>query len=97
MDPVAKLLFLNLERGRLILAVEHWVLFMGLGWVLVFLGLRRAPEFVYRMALLVPLYLPAVLVFGVWFEVRLLMPMYPVLLPLLLTSLYGQPSRAGIT
>ena len=34
------------------------------------------------------LYLPLVIVWGVWYEVRLLMPLYPVLIPLVLSPIW---------
>jgi hypothetical protein len=65
------------------------VLFLGgTGWLLAILGFGRAPRFVKRTTALLAVYLPAYLIFGYWYEVRLLMPLYPVLLPLALSGLY---------
>ena len=45
-------------------------------------GARRADPFIRRQALLIPLYLLPIVLFGHWIEVRLLLSLYPVLLAL---------------
>ena len=70
----------------------------GAGWVFVALGFRHAPPFVRRSTWLIVCYLPFYLVFGYWYEVRLLMTIYPVLTPLLLSGIYRpHPSHHGET
>lgn len=54
--------------------------FLGLFWYNVGVGLRRAPAFVRRAAWVIPLYLLVLAPFSVWYEVRLLMPLYPLLI-----------------
>jgi hypothetical protein len=80
---------MNTSREGLRTAIPAVVLFLGgTGWLLAILGFGRAPRFVKRTTALLAVYLPAYLIFGYWYEVRLLMPLYPVLLPLALSSLY---------
>jgi hypothetical protein len=75
-------------------AAQNVLLFMGVsGWILVAFGWRRAPQYVKRTYWLIPAYLPLYLIWGVWYEVRLLMPIYPILLPALLASLYPPTGR----
>lgn len=81
---VADVWAINTDGPRLALALVHWVLFLGAGWVLALRGLRHADPFLRRQLLLVPLYLVPVSIWGVWKEVRLLLPLYPVLVALLL-------------
>ncbi len=68
-------------------------LFLGGLWAFAFLGFRYAPSFIKRVALIIPLYLLTVIIWGVWLEVRLLMPLYPVLVPLGLSFLYPQERK----
>ncbi len=66
-------------------------LFMGFGWLLAILGIRHAPLFLRKSLLVVPFLLASVILFGIWVEVRLLMPLYPILAALILCSLYPPP------
>ena len=52
------------------------------------IGISRAPAFVRRSALVLPAYALTILVWGTWVEVRLWLPMYPVILPLALSHLF---------
>jgi len=83
-SSVAELWRSNTEPLHLLRAVVQVGLFGGALWFLAPAGVRYAPEFVRRSALVVPLYLIGVLLFGMWYEVRLLIPLYPVVLPLAL-------------
>jgi hypothetical protein len=65
----------------------------GTGWILVIRGFSRAPRFVRVSMWLAAVYLPVYLIFGYWYEVRLLMTLYPVLIPTLLAGVY-QPDLA---
>lgn len=70
-------------------ALVNGALFLGVtGWALVAIGFGRAPAFVKRLGWLVAVYVPMYLVGGIWYEVRLLMPLYPVLVPALLSAVY---------
>lgn len=74
--------------SQLWLAAFNIALLLGVFWVFAVLGLPRAPVFVRRSALVIPAYLAAVALWGIWWEVRLLMPLYPLLLPLALSYLF---------
>lgn len=63
-------------------------LFLGPLWFLTILGFRKAPIFVRRVAWVIPFYVVAVALWGVWYEVRLLMPLYPILVAFVLSFLY---------
>jgi len=92
--PIAEALEHNLKTSSLLYAARSWALFMGFFWTWPALGLKHAPPFVRRSAWVIPLYIPAVLTFGIWCEVRLLMFLYPVLIPLGLSFLWH---RTGAT
>ncbi len=61
------------------LAAYNIALLLGVFWLLALLGWRHAPSFVRRSALVAPFYLVTVALWGIWWEVRLLMPLYPML------------------
>ena len=68
-------------------ATTNVALFAGVtGWGLAAAGWRHAPPFVRQQAWIAGLYLPIVAVFGVWYEVRLLMPLYPLLIPAIVAA-----------
>lgn len=72
----------NLKPANLMLTLRQWVLFLGVFWIFIGLGYRKSPSFVRRMSGLLLLYLVFLLPYALWFEVRLLMTVYPVLIPL---------------
>jgi len=84
----------NTSAESLVVGTLHWLLFLGAGWGLALWGARRADPFLRRQLLFVPLYLLPVLLYGVWVEVRLLMPTYPLLVALLL---YPVAARFAVT
>lgn len=71
----------------------------GVFWILALTGYRTAPPFLKRLILVAPVYLLAVTLWGVWHEVRLLMPLYAPLLALGLFSLQSlnAPGRSAIS
>lgn len=83
--------------SQLWLAAFNITVLLGVFWVFALLGLPRAPAFVRRSALVIPAYLAAVAIWGIWWEVRLLMPLYPLLLPLALSCLFEPRSEAQPT
>jgi hypothetical protein len=89
---VEELLAGNTIEPAIFRTVVHLALIFGAFWIFAALGFRRAPEFVKRTVLLAPLYLAAVAVWGVWYEVRLLMPLYAIVVPLGLSFLYRPPN-----
>lgn len=78
----------NTTAPAIVRAAMRAALMFGVFWVFAAAGFRRAPGFVKRTALLVPLYLSAVALWGIWPEVRLLMPLYAIVIPLGLSFLY---------
>lgn len=73
---------MNTSPYNLLVALFHITLFAGVVWIFALLGLRHADKFTRQEALLVPIYLVPVIIFGVWKEVRLLMPLYPIIISL---------------
>jgi hypothetical protein len=90
---LAGLLARNTTKASLLSTFVNGSLFLGGLWVFAFLGFRYAPRFIKQVTLIVPLYLSTILVWGVWYEVRLLMPLYPILVPLGLSFLYLQEQK----
>ena len=84
LSTIDEILRINTSPRGLILAAVQWSLFLGAGWVLALQGIRYADEFLCRQLLIIPLYLAPVLIFGIWKEVRLLLPLYPLFTALLL-------------
>jgi hypothetical protein len=74
----------NIKLMALVRSVMHWALFLGAGWFFVFQGWKHSDEFLRNQSLIIPLYLVPVIIFGVWHEVRLLLPLYPILIALIL-------------
>jgi hypothetical protein len=61
-------------------ALINIILFAGGWWIFFAAGIRRADRFTLNILPVAFLYLIPVAVFGIWKEVRLLMPLYPVLI-----------------
>ncbi len=91
---IPSVLAYNMAGAVLARAFIRGALLFGAFWIFAALGLRRAPRFVRRTAIIVPLYLVPVALWGGWHEVRLLMPLYAVIVPLGLSFLYA-PRTAG--
>jgi hypothetical protein len=62
--------------------------FLGVIWILAVPGVRHAPAFVRRAAIVIPVYAAVVAIWGLWWEVRLLMPLLPLVTPLALSALF---------
>ena len=69
-------------------------MFAGAIAVMAAFGIGRAPALCRRMALLVPVFATMIAVWGVWYEVRMLMPLYPLMLPLAVSAM-GQPKQVA--
>jgi hypothetical protein len=93
-ETIQTLLKKNLTMNSLFYTVLNGSLFLGVFWVFTIIGFRYAPTFIKRLAVIIPLYLIVVLIWGVWYEVRLLMPLYPILVPLGLSFIYRQKNAA---
>jgi len=72
--------------GNLTISVAFVIMFMGVvGWLYVVYAFGSTPKPVKKLSPVFILYLPVVFLFGVWAEDRLLMILYPLLIPSLLT------------
>ena len=78
----------NLAQPQL--AVANLAMLLGVFWILAPLGWRHAPPIVRKATLIVPAYLVTIAVWGIWWEVRLLMPLYPIIFALALSFLYAK-------
>lgn len=92
-ETIEALMRRNTTTHNLLLALIHWSLFLGVFWILAILGFQYAPSFIKRLAGIIPLYLLVVLLWGVWYEVRLLMPMYSIFIPLGLSYVFRKSIR----
>jgi len=81
----------NLQH--LSIAAVNVSLFLGPLWIAALFGLRRAPAPARRAAWLMPPYLVAVATWGYWSDVRLLLGLYPLLVPLVLAAVF-EPAPA---
>jgi hypothetical protein len=74
------------------LTVFNVAALFGVFWWFAAAGYRHAPPFVRRVATVIPVYLAVVAVWGIWWEVRLLLPVIPLMLPLALSFLWPSES-----
>lgn len=74
-------------------AALNVTLFLGPVWLLVAAGWRRTPAFARRAMLAATVYLVGVAIWSSWWDVRVLMPLYPLLMPPVLAALF-EPTRA---
>ncbi|MCG3206441.1 MAG: hypothetical protein FOGNACKC_00039 [Anaerolineae bacterium] len=87
-EDIRTLFLRNISISSLVYTLRNGGLFLGAFWLFALLGLPKAPEFVKRSTRIIPIYLIFIAIWGVWFEVRLLMPLYPILIPLGLTFMF---------
>jgi hypothetical protein len=78
-------------------AIVRAGLLFGAFWIFAAAGFMRAPGFVRRVSLVALPYLAAVFVWGMWHEVRLLMPLYAIVVPLGLSFLYRERDASSRT
>lgn len=86
---LAETLAQNVKPGNVETALRQLALFLGPAWLLFPLGIRRAPPFLRRACLVI---LPALVlyaVFGRWREVRILLPLAPLVAVVALFALPG--------
>jgi hypothetical protein len=86
---LGELLAKNTQPVNLARTLVNWALILGPFWLFAALGWRKAPDFLKQVSWITPLYLATIAVWGVWYEVRLLLPLYPILIPLGLSYLAG--------
>jgi hypothetical protein len=81
---------MNVSDQGIRTTIPNVALFLGIsGWILAMLGFARSPAFVRRTGWLAVAYIPAYAIWGYWYEVRLLMTLYPIVVPALLSCLYS--------
>jgi hypothetical protein len=90
MYTVKELWIRNTYLSNLIRSFLTNGLFLGFFWIFAGLGFKAAPKFIKQATLIIPFYLTPIIIFGNWYEVRLLMPLYPILIPLGLSYIYRQ-------
>ncbi|MEX0974388.1 MAG: hypothetical protein WD024_03420 [Bacillota bacterium] len=77
-DSMQYLWSLNTQPGNVSLSMGRITMFLGVLWVFAFLGFWESPKFIQATGLIAPVYVGLTLVFALWWEVRLLMPLYAV-------------------
>jgi hypothetical protein len=82
------------EWSQIAISLVAVALLYGAFWLFAVLGFARAPAFVRRSAIIVPPYIATVAAWGVWTEVRLLQPLYPIIIPLGLSYLFAPRDSA---
>jgi hypothetical protein len=88
---------INSSREGAFAAIVNITLFLGgAGWLLAGVGYRRAPRFVQHAMRFSPLYVASIAVWAVWYEVRLLMTLYPVLIPCVLAAMFPRPENRPV-
>ena len=84
----------NTKPENLQQALINTALFLGAFWIFAVAGWRRSPSFVRRVSFVIPCYLLTVAAWGVWTEVRLLISLYALVLPMGLSWAYARKSEA---
>lgn len=86
-ETLKEILDANLDPGTVWKIILNIVLFQGVFWIFAALGFRPAPAFVRRTLWIIPPYLILLTIWSYWLEVRLLMPLYAIIIPLALSFL----------
>lgn len=76
---LSAILYINTRPSSLARLAFNGFMVLGFWWLLFWKGLFSSSSFIKRSWLILIVYAPLVLIFGVWFEVRLLLPLYPLL------------------
>jgi len=85
----------NMDKYTMLYSPGSIVLFLGAFWAFAAMGYRHAPIFLKRVAWITPLYVITIVLFGMWNQVRLLMPLYSILVPLGLSYVYRNDAKAA--
>ena len=72
----------NITRFNLAMALINLSLFSGAWWVFSIFGFKHADRYTKQLLVFVPLYLVPIIIFGLWKEVRMLLPIYPIIISL---------------
>jgi hypothetical protein len=78
----------NLLPLNLFRTILAFFLFFAGFWILIIYGYSKAPDFIKTVAWGIPIYLIAYFVFMLWYETRILMSLYPALVPLGLSAVF---------
>jgi len=89
-ETIAGLFLRNITKENLYHTIINSFFIFGFFWIYIILGLRKTPVFIKRVSLVIPFYIITILIWGVWFEVRLLMPLYPIFLSIGLSYIYRE-------
>jgi hypothetical protein len=84
---VSDMLAENTTIAHIALTLGRAVLFMGAYWLVMYTGFGASSTLIKRAWIVVPIYLLAIGVFGIWREVRLLVPLYPILISTVIAQL----------
>ena len=76
--------YANLQLEHLIKALFYNFMFFGFLWIYIFKEFKFLNNNLKKNYLILLFYLPLIWVFGAWHETRLLIPMYPIVIPSLL-------------
>lgn len=88
----ARVLEINTSWWGLSQSIPYNLAFLPLE-ALVILSARRAPGLLTRLLWVLPVYAAPVLIYGAWNEVRLWLPLLPLLLPVALWTSLGQSGK----
>lgn len=87
----------NLSPYGLFTTFKNILLFLGGFWIFMILGYKHAPDFVRRISRVIPFYLVPIYIWAPWWEVRLLMTMYPIFIALGLSFIYPARLKTDIS
>ena len=87
---IENLLSRNMSKESLLNTLVNGSLFLGIFWIFIPLGFKYAPAFIKQIAFIIPFYLITIAVWGVWYEVRLLITLYPIFVPLGLSFFFAK-------
>lgn len=90
-ESIAQIFQHNIQPVFLAKTALNLMLFLGAFWLLAVKGWRNSPKFLRRAAWVLPAHFVLILIYAYWSEVRVLMPHYPVLIGLGLSS-FGYPA-----
>lgn len=79
----------NTSKYGLFKAFINISMFLGFLWIYLISGFKQSPDFIKKSSLIIPIYLLAVLLFGMWYEVRLLIILYPLFIPIILSRIFN--------
>jgi hypothetical protein len=86
--PLEEIFLQNINWEYLRMASIKISIFFGACWFFAVLGFKTGPIFIKRAYLVIPIYLFVIGVWGIWIEIRLLTPLYPLLTALMLSFVY---------